>query len=101
MSFQDKSIQCSDCGTTSLSALGSKSSSRLKALPMSPSAVPHAAEPTKPGVLRVATTAIVPSTNASCIPLPRFAEDTEVPFEPGGDKPVHCSNCYNTVKPSR
>jgi hypothetical protein len=67
MSFQDKSIQCSDCGTTftfvglpSLSALGNRSSSKLKALPMSLGAVPHAVEPKKHSVLTVVTTATVP-----------------------------------------
>ncbi len=28
-------------------------------------------------------------------------KNTEVPFQPRGDKPVYCSDCYNKVKPSR
>ena len=43
-------------GPRSLSALGNKSSSRPKALPMSPSVVLNAAEPTKHGVPRVTAT---------------------------------------------
>jgi hypothetical protein len=23
---------------------------------------------------------------------------TEVPFQPRGDRPVYCSNCYNKIK---
>jgi hypothetical protein len=42
----------------SLSALGNKNSSRLKALPMSLGVVLNAAEPTKPGVPKVAATAM-------------------------------------------
>ena len=48
-------------GLPSLSALGNKSSSNLKALPMSLSVVPHAVEPTKRSVPAVETTATVPS----------------------------------------
>jgi len=43
------------------SALGNKSSSNLKALPMSLSVVPHAVEPTKRSVPVAETTATVPS----------------------------------------
>ncbi|MFH1015580.1 MAG: CxxC-x17-CxxC domain-containing protein, partial [Chloroflexota bacterium] len=28
-------------------------------------------------------------------------KDTEVPFEPRGDKPVYCSDCFRKIKPSR
>ena len=28
-------------------------------------------------------------------------KDTEVPFQPTGDRPVYCSDCYNKVKPRR
>ncbi len=45
-----------------VSALGNKNSSHLKALLTSPSAVPHAAEPTKHGGLTVATTATLQSS---------------------------------------
>ena len=43
-------------GLHSLSVLGNKSSSNLKALPMSLSAAPSAAEPTKHGVPTVTAT---------------------------------------------
>ncbi len=28
-------------------------------------------------------------------------KDTEVPFQPRGDKPVYCSDCYRKIKPAR
>ncbi|MFC2068710.1 CxxC-x17-CxxC domain-containing protein [Chloroflexota bacterium] len=33
-----------------------------------------------------------PATCADC------GADTEVPFEPRGDKPVYCSDCYRKVR---
>ena len=49
----------------SLSALGNKSSARLKALPMSLSVVLNAAEPTKHGVHKVVATATHHGINPS------------------------------------
>ena len=54
----------------SLSALGNKSSSNLKALPMSLSAVLHAAEPTKHGVPKVAATPTRHGIKSSAYPYP-------------------------------
>jgi CxxC-x17-CxxC domain-containing protein len=28
-------------------------------------------------------------------------KDTQVPFEPRGDKPVYCSDCYRKVRSAR
>ncbi|OGO40304.1 MAG: zinc-binding protein [Chloroflexi bacterium RBG_16_57_8] len=28
-------------------------------------------------------------------------KDTQVPFQPRGDRPVYCSDCYRKVKPAR
>jgi CxxC-x17-CxxC domain-containing protein len=28
-------------------------------------------------------------------------KDTQVPFQPRGDRPVYCSDCYRRVKPAR
>ena len=47
-------------GLPSLSALGNKSSSNLKALPMSLGVVPHAVEPKKRSVPAAETTTPVP-----------------------------------------
>jgi hypothetical protein len=73
MSIQDKSIQCSDCGTT-FNFRGNKSSFNPKALPMNQSVVPHAVGPKKHSVPTTKTTATVP--NGECF----------VPYTPGGEK---------------
>jgi len=31
----------------------------------------------------------------------RCGKDTQVPFQPRGDKPVYCSDCYRKVRPAR
>ncbi len=36
-----------------------------------------------------------PATCASC------GKDTEVPFEPRGDRPVYCSDCYRKTNPGK
>jgi hypothetical protein len=63
---------------------------------MSPSAVLSADElGNNRAVVHLMTIAIVISGEGKCIPLsvPRVAKH-EAPFEPCGDKPVYCSDCY-------
>jgi CxxC-x17-CxxC domain-containing protein len=36
-----------------------------------------------------------PATCAQC------GKATEVPFQPRGDKPVYCSDCYRKTRPAR
>ncbi|MFA5317525.1 MAG: CxxC-x17-CxxC domain-containing protein [Dehalococcoidales bacterium] len=36
-----------------------------------------------------------PATCAEC------GKSTEVPFQPRGDKPVYCNDCYRKVRPNR
>ena len=65
---------------------------------MSPSAAPNAEGPagrsTTGVAVEEATTGVAfdrctPSSAPSC------GKDTEVPFQPRGDRPVYCSDCYN------
>jgi hypothetical protein len=61
------------------SALGNKSSSNLKALPMSLSVVPHAVELTKGSVPVAKTTATVPSSK--CFLPSTYAANTGLPLK--------------------
>ena len=64
---------------TLLSALGSKSSSNLKALPMSLGVAPHAVEPKKHSVPTVETTATVPS--GKCFAPSAYAANASLLFK--------------------
>ena len=104
MSFQDKSIQCSDCGTTFTFSVEDQEFYQSKGFTNEPKRCPSCrqakkAERGESGSRSFSSYGsprqMFPATCASC------GKQTEVPFQPRGDKPVYCSDCYRKVRPSR
>ncbi len=101
MSFQDKSIQCSDCGTTFTFSAEEQEFFQSKGYTNEPKRCPSCRQARK--TERYGTSGpnygqrrqMFPAKCAQC------GKDTEVPFEPRGDKPVYCSDCYRKVRLSR
>lgn len=101
MNYQDKSIQCSDCGVTFTFSAEDQEFFRSKGYTNEPKRCPSCRQARK--VERYGSSGqgygsqrqMFPATCTEC------GKDTEVPFEPRGDKPVYCSDCYRKVRPSR
>ena len=101
MSFQDKSIQCFDCGATFIFGVEEQEFFQSKGYTNEPKRCPSCRQARKTerygngdrsyGTRRQ----MFPVTCSEC------GKDTEVPFEPRGDRPVYCSDCYSKVRPSR
>ena len=99
MSFQDKSIKCSDCGATFTFSAEEQELFQSRGYTNEPKRCPSCRQARKSerygsgsyGSRRQ----MFPAVCAQC------GKDTEVPFEPRGDKPVYCSDCYRKVRPSR
>jgi len=83
MSFQDKSLQCSDCGVTFTFSAEDQEFFQSKGYTNEPKRCPECRRQ------------MFPATCAEC------GKSTEVPFQPRGDKPVYCSDCYRKIRPSR
>ena len=102
MSFQDKSIQCADCGTTFTFSAEDQEYFQSKGYVNEPKRCPdcrHSRKTERNGLSggsRYGTPRqMFPVTCAEC------GKSTEVPFEPRGDKPVYCSDCFRKVSPRR
>ncbi len=99
MSFQDKSIQCSDCGTTFTFSAEDQEFFRSKGYTNEPKRCPECRRARKSerngNSSYGAPRQMFPATCGEC------GKSTEVPFQPRGDKPVYCSDCYRKVRPSR
>ena len=109
MSFQDKSLQCSDCGTTFTFSAEEQEFFQSKGYTNEPKRCPscrQARKSERTGSGSYGSGGYVsgsygsprqmfPATCASC------GKQTEVPFEPRSGRPVYCSDCYRKVKPSR
>jgi CxxC-x17-CxxC domain-containing protein len=106
MSFQDKSIQCSDCGTAFTFSAGEQEFFQSKGYTNEPKRCPSCRQARKSQQYGNSGNSygdhsygnqrqMFPAVCAEC------GKDTEVPFEPRGDKPVYCSDCYRKVRLSR
>ena len=99
MSFQDKSLCCADCGTTFTFSAKEQEFFQSKGFTNEPKRCPTCRQSRKQerggnGNYQ-STRQMFPATCAEC------GKDTEVPFEPRGDRPVYCSDCYRKVRPAR
>jgi CxxC-x17-CxxC domain-containing protein len=100
MSFEDKSLQCADCGTTFTFSAEEQEFFQSKGYTNEPKRCPECRQARKTsrygnGGGYGAPRQMFPVTCAEC------GRATEVPFEPRGDRPVYCSDCFRKVRPSR
>ena len=104
MSFQNKSIQCSDCGTTFTFTAEEQEFFASRGYTNEPKRCQPCRQARKSerngngnngGYAYRPQRQMFPATCSQC------GKDTEVPFEPREGRPVYCSDCYNTVKVSR
>ena len=101
MSFQDKSIQCSDCGTAFSFSAEEQEFYQAKGFTNEPKRCPSCRQARKAtrhgnnGDSYGFRRQMFPAICADC------GKDTEVPFEPRDARPVYCSDCYNKVRLSR
>jgi CxxC-x17-CxxC domain-containing protein len=101
MAFQDKSLQCADCGATFTFTAEEQEFYKSKGYTNEPKRCPACRQARKaerfgstgPGVRTQRQ--MFPAKCAMC------GKDTEVPFEPRGDRPVYCSDCYRKTRAAR
>ena len=101
MSFQDKAIQCSDCGASFTFTVEEQEFFASKGYTNEPKRCPSCRQARKSerygnsGRSYGFRRQMFPAICAEC------GKDTEVPFEPRDGRPVYCSDCYSKVRLSR
>ena len=107
MSFEDKIIECSDCGVNFTFSAKDQEFFKTKGFTNEPKRCPECRDARKAqrgnagysggnyGGGYGGQRQMFPATCAEC------GQKTEVPFEPRGDKPVYCSDCYRKIRPTR
>jgi CxxC-x17-CxxC domain-containing protein len=100
MVYQDKSLQCADCGITFTFSADEQELFATKGYTNEPKRCPSCRQARNQERFRdsgqgYSPRPMFPVTCAEC------GIETEVPFQPRGDKPVYCSDCYRKVKPAR
>ena len=98
MSFQEKSLQCTDCGVTFAFTVEEQEFFQSKGYTNEPKRCPACRQSKKErqgtgsyrngGYGHSSPRQMFPAKCAEC------GKDTEVPFAPHNDRPVYCSDCY-------
>lgn len=101
MSFQDKTLQCADCGNSFTFTAQEQEFFQSKGYTNEPKRCPACRQARKAerygnsGSGYRSPRQMFPAVCAQC------GQQTEVPFEPREGRPVYCRECYNQVKPNR
>jgi CxxC-x17-CxxC domain-containing protein len=117
MAYQDKSIQCSDCASTFIFSAAEQETFASKGYTNEPKRCPACREARKAtqsangGGSRFNNRSnSYSNSNSGYSSSPRqmfpvkcatCGKDTQVPFEPRGDRPVYCSDCYRKTNPTK
>jgi CxxC-x17-CxxC domain-containing protein len=94
MAFQEKSLQCADCGKTFPFTVEEQEFFASKGYTNEPKRCPECRQTRRSerfgngGNSRGGPRQMFPAVCAQC------GKETQVPFQPRGDKPVYCRDCY-------
>jgi CxxC-x17-CxxC domain-containing protein len=102
MSFEEKSLQCSDCGATFTFSAEEQELFQSRGYTNEPKRCPSCRQARKSERYGNSGSGSGYRTQRQMFPVKcaQCGKDTEVPFEPRGDKPVYCSDCYRKIRTS-
>ena len=102
MSYTDKSLTCVDCGAQFTFSAEDQEYHASRGFTNEPKRCPSCRQARKAergqgggGGYGSSSRQMYPAVCAEC------GQQTEVPFEPRGDRPVYCRNCYAQRQPAR
>jgi len=101
VTYKNKTITCSDCGKTFEFSVQEQEFYASKGFTNEPRRCPDCRNARKAdrgeggGRASSGSRQMFPAKCAQC------GKETEVPFQPRGDKPVYCSDCYRQMAPRR
>ena len=107
MSFEDKTLTCSDCAKTFTFSAGEQEQFQSRGYTNEPKRCPECRQARKSerygtsgssygnGNSSYTRREMFPAVCSDC------GKETTVPFEPRQGRPVYCSDCYRKVKVSR
>ena len=107
MSFQDKSIQCFDCGTAFTFSTEEQEFFSSKGYTNEPKRCPSCRQARKAqqngnsGSYGNRGYGNSSPRQMFLVKCSDCGKDTQVPFQPSSGRPVYCSDCYRKVRPTR
>jgi CxxC-x17-CxxC domain-containing protein len=108
MSFQDKTLQCSDCGNEFTFSAEEQEQFQSRGYTNEPKRCPECRQARKAerygnngNSYRNDSYGYTPRRQLFPAVCAECGKETEVPFEPREGRPVYCSDCYRKVRASR
>jgi CxxC-x17-CxxC domain-containing protein len=98
MSFEDKTLHCADCGSDFTFSAEDQEFYQSKGYVNEPKRCPECRRSRKAERQGGSYGAPRQMFEAICAECGKTAE---VPFQPRGDKPVYCSDCFRKMSPRR
>jgi CxxC-x17-CxxC domain-containing protein len=97
MVYQDKSLTCADCGCTFSFSAEDQEFFKSKGYLNEPKRCPSCRQARKAdrGNSGLGPRQMYTVTCAEC------GKEAKVPFQPRGDKPVYCSDCFRKARPAK
>jgi CxxC-x17-CxxC domain-containing protein len=106
MAYTDKTLTCSDCGVTFTFDAGEQEQFANKGYTNEPKRCPACRQARKATQNSGGGSGGYGNRSYSSAPRQMYpvkcatcGKDTEVPFQPRGDRPVYCSDCYRKTNP--
>ncbi|MBO8128785.1 MAG: zinc-ribbon domain containing protein [Peptococcaceae bacterium] len=90
--FQDKTLQCRDCGAEFVFTAGEQEFYQEKGFQNEPARCPACRAAKKAQRRGGVPRQMYPAVCAAC------GCETEVPFEPNGSRPVYCRDCFQSQR---
>ncbi len=110
MSFQDRSLECFDCGATFTFTADEQEFFAGKGFTNDPKRCPTCRQARKANSGGGGgggygggggSYSSRPPREMHAVVCAQCGKDTEVPFLPRGDRPVYCSDCFSKINPRR
>ncbi len=105
MSFQNKTLSCADCGAAFDFTVEDQEFYQSKGFTNEPKRCPSCRQARKSerggGGSYGGSSSYGSPRQMFPVKCATCGKDTEVPFEPRGDRPVYCSDCYRKTNPEK
>jgi CxxC-x17-CxxC domain-containing protein len=97
MAFADKTLTCRDCGAEFVFTAGEQEFYQSRGLRNEPSRCPNCRATRRQSRFSSSGSRreMYPAVCAGC------GKECEVPFQPRGDRPVYCSDCFAKMRTDR
>ena len=101
MSYQEKSLECSDCGETFPFTVEEQEFFASKGYTNDPKRCPACRQTRRSQRYGNDSYGYRPRRQMFSAVCAQCGKDTEVPFEPREGRPVYCSECYSSIRTNR